>query len=235
MHVDVADRGLFGLPVDDLVEGDGMELAVIDRDHGIPLVAVVVVEEVAHRLIAEVAGVFLVEGDGIGAAQDITDIDLDHGELVAAGGEAALDLEFDDLAEFDLGVEDIAEGIVLDDDAGDLFQFFGAEAFGHALGDDDDTVAVAHGAAFDHGGLDDIADVVEGDKARGLELFSDDGDGGPGRFGDAQGEVAGVAAHGDGDVPAVHGAGVFHQVFDQGGAEVAGGLVAEGGQIVGQR
>ncbi|OPZ79635.1 MAG: hypothetical protein BWY77_01321 [bacterium ADurb.Bin431] len=66
------------------------------------------------------------------------------------------------------------------------------------------------------------------------EFLGDDGQGGAGGFGDAEGEMTGVAPHGDGDVPAVHGAGVFHQILDQGGAEIAGGLVTEGGKIVGQ-
>ena len=67
------------------------------------------------------------------------------------------------------------------------------------------------------------------------ELLGDDRERGGGGLADAQRQVPGRPAHADDQVPAAGGAGVLGQVADDGHAEVAGRLEAEGRRRAGQR
>ena len=99
-------------------------------------------------------------------------------------------------------------------------QFFAiTEPVSEAFGDDGDTVGAAHCFAFEDGAFEDIGDALDGGGF--AELLGDEGDGGAGGFSHSHGEEACVASHGDDDVPAAGGLGVFHEVGDKLAAEVS--------------
>ena len=138
-----------GLGVEHLVERQRIHLAVNKADDGAVFVSVGRKQEF-HRRIAEVACVFGVEGNRVGAAQFIAEVFVN---------ESHFDAEF-------------FEAMVIADDFSEAFKLaFGQrrdEAFftkrlNQAFRKNDETVARAFDGAFDDGADDDVADFVHGD------------------------------------------------------------------------
>ena len=101
------------------------------------------------------------------------------------------------------------------------------EALGQTLGQERHPVGATLGPALDDGAGQGVDQRVDGGPAV-RELLGDDSEGGAGRLTDAEGQVAGLAAHGDDEIPARRGARVDHEVLDEAHAQVARRLVAEG-------
>ena len=105
---------------------------------------------------------------------------------------------------------------------------------GDALGQHGDAIIMAGGAALDDRANDRIDGEVEVELVA-AEFLGNHRERGARRLAHAEGERTGLAAHRDRDIPAAGGARVLHQRFDDGGADGAGGLEAEGRGVLGQR
>jgi hypothetical protein len=106
-------------------------------------------------------------------------------------------------------------------------QVLGIEAQDQALGDDGHAVPAAVAQALDDGAGQGVHERLEAHPLA-RELLGDEGDGGPHRLADAEGQVAGLASHRDHEVPAGRRVRVHHEVLDDVDAEVPRGLEAEG-------
>jgi hypothetical protein len=97
-----------------------------------------------------------------------------------------------------------------------------------ALGEDRHAEGAAAGDPLEHRGLDDVHQARQPDGIIARELLGDHREGGPCRLPDAEGQVAGRAAHGHHQVPPLGGHGIGHQVVDELNPHAPRGLEAEG-------
>ena len=109
------------------------------------------------------------------------------------------------------------------------------QAQADALGEHRHAEGAAVGDPLEHRGLQDVHQARQPDGLAAGELLGDHREGGPGRLADAQGQVAGRAAHGHHQVPPAGGDGVGHQVVDQTDPHAPGGLEAKGRRAARQR
>jgi hypothetical protein len=119
----------------------------------------------------------------------------------------------------------VAVGVALD--PFQLGQVVGIDAEHDAFGDDRDPVAPSVGEALDDRSHQRVHEDLELDLLP-CKLLGDEGEGGARRLADAEGQVAGLPAHGDHEVPARGGLGVHHQVLHDVDPDVARGLETEG-------
>ena len=103
-----------------------------------------------------------------------------------------------------------------------------------ALGDDRQPARLAHRAALEHGGLQNVAHLAHADALVG-EFLRDDGERGGGGFADAEREMPGGAPHGGDEVPAVGRPKILYEIANQLRAQMPRRFVSERGHPVGQR
>ena len=226
--VDAARAGLARDRIAQIVERDRHEPAALDADHR----AVAAAAQEADRAVAEVAAVFGVERDRIGAAQLVADVLVGDRHLDAAAAQPALHFRFHLAREVDLREADVAVLVALD--VLQLRQLRRIELLDQPFGQHRDAERAARRAALDDRAFDDVADVGEGDVLV-RELLGDDGQRRAGGLADAEREVTGLAAHRDDDVPAPRRPRILHQVAHELDADVTRGLEAEGGDVRRQR
>ena len=104
------------------------------------------------------------------------------------------------------------------------------ELVDESLGQYRDAEVAPHRPALDDRAFDDVADRGKRHVGGGTFL-RDDRERGPGSLADTKRQMSGFASHGDDDVPAPRGPGVFHQVSHHLDSDVAGGLEAERGHV----
>ena len=114
-----------------------------------------------------------------------------------------------------------------------VFDFLVAEAVEDTFADHGGAVVDAHELALDDAADHHVDDLVDGDLGL-VEELGDDDHGVVAGSGDAEGEVAGRAAHGGDHEPVLAGAGILHDGGGQHATLGFGAVVAEGGAAVGQ-
>ena len=134
-------------------------------------------------------------------------------------------MRLENFADVDLGDPDVAVCIALD--VLKLGEVLGVEVEDQALGDDRDAVASAVTEALEDGADQRVDDCPQLDLASG-EFLGDEGERRAGGLAHPEGQVPGLAAHRDHEVPARRGLGVDHQVLHDLDAVVTRGLEAEG-------
>ena len=152
------------------VERQRVHLAVHEADDGAVFLGFGRAQEF-HRRIAEVAGVFGVERNRVGAAQFVAKILVNEGHLDAELFEAHGQQLLHQAAEFDFAQAQMAV-VVANDFAESLQLAFGqrgdqaffADAFNQAFREHDEAVLGAFGGALDDGADDDVADFVHRDR-----------------------------------------------------------------------
>src|SRR5690606_14304954 len=224
--IDQSDPGFARLWIDHVIEVFRLEHAILNGHHR----AGAAFEQVLGGAVAQVARVLHVEGDRIGAAQLVTDVFVHDGGLDTERGEALAHLLLHQLSEVDLRQANVVVLVPLD--IGVLFELLLVEVFHEPFGEHGDAVGAAVAQALDHGARHDVHDLAELD-GRAAELLGDDGDGGARSLADAERQVPRGATHGDHEVPAVGGARVYEQVFDDVDADVARRLIPERGNALG--
>ena len=166
------------------------------------------------RCVAQIARVFAVEGNRIGAAQLVTkglvhDADFECGMVIAFQfGDPLGQTILDHAAELDFSQPQVAVRIALENavaaQRGEVHggqQSLLADGFQQPFGKHGDPEMIVLAAALEDRPEHDVAELVQFQFFI-AELFGDDGYRGSARFADAQCQETGCPAHADDDVPA---------------------------------
>src|SRR5262245_21892864 len=138
-----------------------------------------------------------------------------------------LHLSLQDRRQGNLPQPNMAIRVIDDLDPWHAGEFLRVELLADAFRDDRHPMLAAHHSAFQDCRLQHAADVVQTDTFL-RELLGYDRQGGTSCFADAECQMPGLTSHDDHEVPAVRGSRILHQVTNQLGANVSGGLEPEG-------
>ena len=150
--------GLAGVGFAQVVEGNGHQLAALDAHHGARAAAL----QEADGAVSEVAAVFGVERNRVGAAQLVPDVLVRERDLQAALAQPALDLGLHLSREIHFGEANVAVLVTLD--VLQLGELGRVETIDQPLGEHGDAEMPVHRPALDDGALHDVADGGEGDQ-----------------------------------------------------------------------
>ena len=155
-------------------------------------------DDVTRRAVPEVARVFHVEGDGVGAAKLVPDVLRGDGRLDVHLREALLDLGLHDVAEVDLRDANVIVRVALD--LRKPREIGLGEDLRDALGEDGNAIAATVREPLDDRARERIDDGRE--PRRSLKFLGDERERGARGLADAEREVPRLAAHGDDEIPA---------------------------------
>ena len=195
---------------------------------------VLAAQQESRRAVAETARVVYVERDGRIRPQLVAHAAVDDGDILAALGESAADFAPERLLKLNVAKPQMPMLIAGHFHARHCRQLVRVESLGDALGDDRQPARLAHHAALEHGGLQNVADLAHAD-ALVWEFLRDDRERGGGGFADAQREMPGGAPHGGDEVPAVGRPKILYEIANQLRAQMPRRFVSEGGHAVRQR
>ena len=240
VHVDLAVLHATGLGVEHFLELQRIHLAVHEADDGAVFLRLRG-EQKFHRAVAEVAGIFGVKRNRIGAAQFVAEILGNEPGFKAELFETRVQKVLHQAAEFNFAQTQMA--VVVAQHLAVAAQFaFGhrlnqplfAHGFNQSFGEDNQPVLRTFRFALDDGANDDVANLVHRDLAI-AEFLRDDGNRGRRGLADAKREMPRGAAHANDEIPTRGGAGVFHQIARKLDAVMPRGLEAERRRRAGQR
>src|ERR1051325_10846974 len=235
-HIDQANLGPAGGGVEQIVEVEIAQFAIVEAHQGAVIARRLGVgpQEEIGRAVAERAHVFAIERERVGAADLVADILVRDADALAALGEAALDLRFQDERQVHVGEPQVAVVVAGDAHSLDRRHLFRRQPLEQPFGDERDAVdAAQQRLALEDRPFEKIAQRFEPDGP--FELLRNHRERCARRLADAERQVAGGAAHDDDEIPAPRRARVFHQILHEGEAQVARGLEAECWDVARQR
>src|SRR5215470_16446560 len=154
-HVDVADAGLAGVRVANLVEEQRDHYSVLNADHR----AAAAAEQEADRGVAQLAAISHVERDRVAAAQLVADVLVAGRDANAALFEPAFEFDFDLAREVDLSEADVSMVIFLH--VHQVLHVARVQLLDQAFGQHRDAVMTPKRATFDDSAFDDVTDLRE--------------------------------------------------------------------------
>src|SRR5207244_2699988 len=146
-------------------------------------------DQESSRPVAETPAVMDIEAARRGAAKLVTDVFGDDAARDLARPQARGDALLEQARELELRQADVPVGIALD-----VSQRIGIQSLDQPFGKQGDAVLLAPGASLDDRPLENVGDLIEGERALG-KLLPDDGQRRAGRAADAEGPVPGMPAH----------------------------------------
>ena len=169
VHVDLAVLHAAGLRIEHFVERQRVHFAVHEADDGAVFFGFGREQELDGG-ITEVARVFGVERDRVGAAEFVAEVLVNEGHFDAEFFEALAQKLLHQAAEFDFAETQMA--VLVADNLAETFelafrqrldQTLFAHRFDEAFGEDDNAVLRTFGAALDDGADDDVANFIHRD------------------------------------------------------------------------
>ena len=206
--IDHADLGFLRDGIHNVLEGDGDDPVVLDRDHGVRTP----VPEEFHGRVSEISRVLDVIGAGRSAPHLVPYFLVVHGHFDAKGIQVGKQLLLEHVGEVDLRIANVPVVVVLNAVRG--LEVLNPYLFDEPFRRDGHPVVSACRQPLDDGSRDNIHDKGQGNLPVGGKFFRDHDHRGSGTLSDPQGEMPCDPSHGHGDKPAARGFGVLHEVGD---------------------